>query len=365
VKKKRLVHLISSLKRGGAESLLVDLLKHLDEYEHCVIYFHDGPNQKRIEEQGIQTYKVDGLICFYDPIFWFRLWRLIHVIKPDIIHSALWAANFAGRLLAWILNIPLVSVIHLGIHQDGICRNVIDTITFRFSKKVIAVSQEVADSLYTRSWISAEKISVIPNGIDVTEVKMQAKNFVLTRQEIGLKESDIVIGSVGRFVERKNFALLIHAFSHLAVKNESLQLILVGFGPLEENLRSLVNQFGISERVVFIVGKSAYSYYPLFDCFVLPSFQEGLSIALLEAMCFSLPCLATSPNRSHEVLEDGYNGLVAKSNDLDNLTEKLFLLTSDYNLRKKLGENAYQTMVKRFSIGRMASEYKQVLNQQS
>ncbi len=361
MKKKRLVHLISSLKRGGAESLLVDLLKHLDEFEHHVIYFHDGPNRQRLESQRIATYQVNGLLCLYDPFFWFRLWRLLSRLKPDGIHSALWAANFAGRLMAKILRIPLVSVVHLGVHQDGMFRNMIDWVTFRFSEKVIAVSQEVADSLQARSWVPAEQISVIPNGIDSVAALVQAEKIKVTRQDLGLKTDVVVIGSVGRFIARKNFALLTRAVADLAAQYDAVRLVLVGFGPLESELSSLAQELGIAERVVFIVGKQAYSYYPLFDCFVLPSFQEGISIALLEAMCFSLPCMVTSPIKLHEVLIDGYNGLIVPSNDLKALTEKLNFLVSDAKMRKQLGGNAYETVCKECSIERMIEGYRNIL----
>src|SRR5579859_5390998 len=101
-KRKKVVHLISSLKIGGAESLLYDLIVGLgnQDYEHHVIYFHHGPHVARLEQLGVSTYQVRGIITLYDPIFFWRLARLIKKLKPDVIHSALWAANFAGRIIA-------------------------------------------------------------------------------------------------------------------------------------------------------------------------------------------------------------------------------------------------------------------------
>src|SRR3982750_1406571 len=90
------VHVISSLKIGGAETVLYDLTRglHVKGYQQSVIYFHEGPFSAQLCSLGIQVYYVMGLICLYDPVFWWRMYRLLHNLNPDTIHASLWSAGF-------------------------------------------------------------------------------------------------------------------------------------------------------------------------------------------------------------------------------------------------------------------------------
>jgi len=357
MEKKKIVHIITSLKRGGAESLLVDLLAELTGYEHHVIYFHDGPNRQRLEQIGIKTYQIKGLLSLYDSLFFIRFWRIVKLLNPYCIHSALWAANFAARIIAQLQKIPLVSVMHLGVHQDGTLRNIIDAISFKLSQNVIAVSQEVAESVKNRAWLPAERIVTIKNGINPKRIIAEGQREYVERSTLGIQENDFVIGSVGRFIERKNFPLLLNAVAEIAREHKTVKLVLIGFGPLEKTLRDLAQSLAIKDRVQFIVGKAAYGYYNLFDCFVLPSFQEGMSIALLEAMSFSVPCIVTSSTLEHEVIKSGQNGYVIPSNDQAALVEHIKGLMTDATLRNFLASKAYTSVEQDFSMKAMADNY--------
>lgn len=366
--KKKLVHIISSLKQGGAESLLVDLIRNLDDFEHHVIYFHDGPNRISLQALGIATYHIRGFLCLYDPLFWVRLGVLVHRLKPNCIHSSLWAANFSARILARIVRIPLVSVIHLGVHQDGKIRSMqegklrsmVDWATFALSKQIVTVSQEIADTLKECAWVPAERIQVITNGIDIQAVCQEAHQNRVSKKDIGFDDDALIVGCVGRFIVQKNHCLLIRSFAKSTADIKNARLVLIGFGPTEHSLRVLVDELGISHKVRFEIGKKAYGYYPLFDCFVLSSYQEGISIALLEAMCFSLPCIVTSPTKSHEVITSGYNGLIIPSNNESMLTESLRSLLQDSVVRQKLGIAAFDTVNTAFNIQTMVKKYRKL-----
>lgn len=360
MEKKKIVHIISSLKRGGAESLLVDLLAELTQFEHHVIYFHDGPNRQRLEAMSIKTYQVKGLLLLYDPIFFLRLWCLVKRLQPDCIHSSLWAANFAARIIAKFHHVPLVSVLHWSIFRDGTLRNIIDSFTFQLAQKVVGVSQDIAESLKGSGWIPERNVLTITNGISVHRIHALAAREQVMRSNLYLEPDVFVIGFVGRFVEIKNIPLLVNAFAEILKKNKKIALVLLGFGPLEEKLRSLVRQLNIEDKVRFVVGQAAYGYYHLFDCFVLPSFQEGMSVALLEAMCFSLPCIVTSSTRYHEVIRSDENGFVISSNDKKALVDKLVALMEDPQLRKRIGKQAFECINREFTMTTMTHKYIQL-----
>ena len=360
--KKKIVHLISSLKIGGAESLLVDLIQGLgtDHYEHHVVYFHEGPNVKRIEDLGVPVYKISGLVCLYDPLFVYRLVMTIKKIRPDLIHAALWAAHLFGRIAGKLLKIPIVGAVHLGVDTDGRVRNSIDTLNFGWSNHIIAVSQQVKESIQARGWIDKSRITVIRNGIDPHAIIARSNLSPQTRESLGLSSEHIIIGSVGRFIARKNFSLLLESFAHIAAERDNVRLMLVGLGPQEAELRALAHKLGVSNKVLFIVGQSAYGYFPLFDCFVLSSDQEGLSIALLEALSFSLACVVTSAQSAHELIEHGRNGLVIEPKNKLLLTQALKEIVDDKQLRFQLGTQGHKTLQDKFNLNAMIDAYRNV-----
>lgn len=360
MKKIKVVHLISSLKIGGAEALLVDLIRTLgvQQYEHHVIYFHHGVHENRLRQLDIATYNVVGALSLYDPVFFIRLYRLIRDIKPDVIHSSLWAANFSARILGPILNIPTICAIHLGVETDGAIRNMLDQFTLRFADRIVVISDAVAQSLYDRpSWIEPAKVSLIKNGIDKEHILTLKKQHEQRRRDYGFDEHHIVLGSVGRYIPRKNFPMLLEIFKLLHDEYHQLRLVLIGQGPQENELRSLAENLHIQNVVTFITGQTAYGYYALMDIFVLPSFQEGLSIALLEAMSCGLPCIVSHGSQNHDVIQHSYNGMVVPAGNKDVCITALKCIIEDKSLRIQLGWNAQKTVEQHFSIQSMAQAY--------
>lgn len=362
MKKKKLLHIISSLKIGGAESLLVDMIRELDdEFEQHVIYFHPGPNVTRIEHQGIPVYRIRGLVSLYDPLFLKRLYGLVKSIAPNCIHTSLWAANFFGRIIAKFLKIPTLSVVHLGVNQDGFFRNILDRYTFFLATRTVAVSDDVAQTVEKKGFLKRGHIQVIRNGIDVEYLVQHGRRLCYTLAKLGLDKEHVVFGSVGRFIPRKNYTLLLSSFSQVHGLYPEARLVLIGTGPEEGRLRKTADELGIHDLVRFVVGELAYGYFPLFDCFVLSSLQEGLSIALLEAMSFGLAPIVTVAHEKHEVIKSGENGICVPLNDAKSLSLSMGMLVGDGKLRESLGRKAYESVAKDYSMGRMINSYRRVL----
>jgi glycosyltransferase involved in cell wall biosynthesis len=105
------------------------------------------------------------------------------------------------------------------------------------------------------------------------------------------------------------------------------------------------------------VGQAAYGYYPLMDCFVLPSLQEGLSIALLEAMASRLPCVVTSVDHTHPVIENRVNGMVIQPVNVGQLVDALEAIMGDNDTKIQLGNSAYDSVIKNFTLDGLANAY--------
>lgn len=368
----KVVHVISSLKLGGAETVLYSIVKNLDpkKFKQYVVYFHDGPIRKQIEQLQIETINISGSLLRYDFIFMLRLIKIIKKIKPDIIHSSLWSANFFGSFVSKFLKIPIVSSLHALQEHEGFIRNQLNKLIFgRFAHtskhSIIAVSESVAKSFENKNLIDKAQINIISNCLDISDIIEKSKTHSITRQSLNIADNDFVIGSVGRFVKVKNYNILIDSFYDLLQKYPNIKLVLVGVGPEYQNLKNQVIKLGLADNIHFIIGEPGYKFYQIFDCFAQPSAYEGLSVALLEALCFKLPCIVTGLDRKHDVIKDNYNGLIIEPNNIVQLTGSLETIINNLEWAKKLGANGFDTLKNSFDIKIMINKYEQMFKEKS
>lgn len=352
----KVLHIISSLKVGGAESLLTQLVPGLQQkgVENFVIYFHEGPNAERLKKQGIVIYNVSGWIYRYDPMFFVRLFRLIKKIGPTYINSHLWLANVISACFGWLLKIPVITTVHLisTAEKKGSVskfRYIVDKFVLRLSKKFVLVSFSMESkfkSLYP--FIPTKKISVIPNGID-SELVFQSgvKDSILHGFNKG---SSFTFGSVGRLITRKNFASLIKVFDAVTKLHPACKLIIVGSGPEKQSLLYLVSSLDLQDKVQIVSDSSAYKYYTLMDCYISLSYEEGLSIAILEAMSFSLPVIQSGITNVKTS-----NGFVVTCEN--QAIEVMCKLINDKVLLKEMASESKAQALEKFSISAMVNSY--------
>ncbi|HZW61115.1 MAG TPA: glycosyltransferase [Candidatus Babeliales bacterium] len=362
------VHLTSSLKMGGAEAVLCDLITHLpqDKFRHTVIYFHEGPNLERLHALQIPTIQVQGLFFRYDPIFFIRLYRILKQLNPDCIHALLWAANICGRIIGRLLGIACVNVFHNNVDQDGLLRNWLDRATLLFADRLVAISSGIVQSIKDRDGVlPVKKIEVIPNGVDRTQLRIKEVQYQTNRYEFGFTEDHLIIGTVGRLVSVKRYELLLESFALVNTVMPLARLMIVGSGPQESILKNKAIALGIEQSVVFVVEQQAYGYYPLFDCFVQSSDKEGISIALLEALSFGLPCIVTNADKSHPVIQSGRNGLIVPAGNMRGLANGIMTILNDPASAQAMGNAGQQTIQQHFTLQQMVSAYEKLFRQLS
>jgi glycosyltransferase involved in cell wall biosynthesis len=360
----KVLHIISSLKVGGAESLLVQLVPGLKDQgvDNYVLYFHEGPNSERLEKAGIPVYNVCGKFWRYSPLFFIKVFWLIKKIRPTHIHSHLWLATVIANLYGDVLGIPVATTIHListGEKSGTVSRfrYWVDKFVLRLSRQFVLVSQSMeAEFKELYSFVPAKKISVIQNGIDVNLVRKLGFDGAANQQL--KKNKRFVFGSVGRLIERKNFGALIKAFSLVAQEVGNCELLIVGNGPEKEKLLKLISNLSLGDRVQIISDSSAYKYYTLLDCYVSLSHEEGLSIAMLEAMSFDLPIILQSENNCDITVVNNLNGFLVREEKEAVLAMKQ--LAKDFKIAKQFGLASGELVREKFSLQRVVSSYKNI-----
>ncbi len=181
---------------------------------------------------------------------------------------------------------------------------------------------------------------VIPNGLDLTAFRANVQP--IDRTQFGYSSDHVVSTFVGRLAPEKNLSMLLRAFYGVAMTYDHVRLLIVGDGPDRENLEAQVKHMNIEGKVYF-TGMIDYRDIPAYlaasDIFVTPSSSETFGLSTVEAMAAGLPALGVDAPGSIDVIENGVTGLLA-ANDLAVFTAKLVLLSTNPELRQRLGRQA-------------------------
>lgn len=208
--------------------------------------------------------------------------------------------------------------------------------TYRRNARAIAVSDGVAASIR-----SSVPVEVIVHGTDPRLVVRGDAARAAARTALDLPADALVVGSVGNFTAKKDQATLLRAFAPRPARGRDVVLVLVGLGPLEDDLRALAVELGIGDRVRFPGSRDdVFALLPAFDVFALSSRFEGLPIALLEAMASGVAPVATRVGGIPEVITDADDGLLVDPGDPGALARALDRVLGDDALRGRLGEHA-------------------------
>lgn len=358
------VHIITSLEKGPAQTLLASVLEQLREgpIKHHVIFFHDGPVRQQIERSGVETHKVSGYRSLYEPFFFSALFQRVKMLEPSMIHTSLWSADLFGRMIGRQLKVPVVSSIHGLVEHYGWMKNFIEVLLPVMQARFIAVSPSVKRSLMRKWNIPIEKIAVLPTAIDAEGVMRsgrKAASFLKGRDEF-------VIGTVTRLLSGKNIEFLMEAYAQVFPYFPKTRLLIVGDGPQEDVLRAQARSMtgrGVPEdRIVIISGEDAYAYYPLFDCFVQPS-QSDDPKALLEALGNGLPSIIVSETRRHDFILHEKTGLIVGPGSAELLARELHRVLADEELRARLAKAGRKAATITFSMKETAAVYDEVFRE--
>jgi len=174
-------------------------------------------------------------------------------------------------------------------------------------------------------------------GIDTAEFKRNDSIRQEKRRELNMADDDIIILSVGELNANKNNKVIIEALSKL--KNKKIHYFLCGTGELKEQMMLQAENCGISENIHFLGFRSdVKELYSATDVFVMPSFREGLSRSLMEAMSAGLPCIVSNIRGNVDLIENGKGGFLFNPEDSQKISEKLKILADDKELRETMGE---------------------------
>jgi glycosyltransferase involved in cell wall biosynthesis len=296
----RILHVQSSMDRGGAETLVMSLYRKINR-EH--VQFDFVVNSDKIGAYEEEILQLGGRVIRcpafkgYNIIGYVRWWKkfLAHS-EYRVIHSHIFGT--ASIFLSVARAQGLHTICHSHSTSNG--KGLYSAIKYLFqlpvryvSDSMIACSDDAGKWLYGKKVVQNPRYEVWKNGIDVQAFRFDQERRDRVRAQLGITDQ-IVLGHVGRFIPVKNHKLILGVFKAYHKMQPKSILLLVGEGPLLEEAKARANKLGVGEHVHFLgVRKDVPDLLDAMDCFLFPSLYEGLGISAIEAQASGLPCLVS------------------------------------------------------------------------
>lgn len=349
----KVMQIIPDLGLGGAEimveNLTLELIKEGYELTIISLYDYNSAITARMKEKDIQVNYLHKRLGIDWKII-YRLYKLMKVKKPDVVHTHLYAAPYA-MTAAVFARVPVkVHTIHsIATQELSKPKRIINKIFYKYYGVVpVSISPLVKETVMKEYGFVEKKIEMIYNGID-SEKSIRKMDYTFKNDEINIIH-------IGSFKEPKNHIGLIESFKIVCDKFPNTVLYLIGAGKLEEHIKNCVRELGLEKNVVFLgLQANVYPFLNSADIFVLPSLWEGMPISLIEAMATGLPIVVSHVGGIPDMIQDKISGLVVEVNKED-ISEALIRLIESTELREKLGNEA-MIDAKQFTSKKMAKEY--------
>ncbi|MGQ9617710.1 MAG: glycosyltransferase [Candidatus Aminicenantia bacterium] len=363
----KVLYINQTSKISGAEKSLLSFLERVDReiIEPIVVLPDKGPFYEKIKEAGIETILIPYLIKFGEAHSVLKIPRIIKGISRlcgfikrrniHIVHSNSPRAGFMGGLSAKLSSAK--SIIHVrDIYLSPFSNLIKASILNILSDKIIAVSEATRKSVIQKLKSLSKKVEVIYNGIDLS--KIDSLKFKNIKKEMGIREDEILIESVGILHPVKGHDTFIKAIQYVRERFPNIKALIVGDVLREEDkffkkeLETLTKELGISEQVIFTGFRDdVLGLMNSMDLIVLPSkYEEPFPRVLLEASILRKPILATKVGGIPEIIKDGFSGLLFPPSDYMALADAIKYLIERKDVAKRFGLAARKIVEESFRI---------------
>lgn len=360
--------IVPTLEQGGAEKQLAMLACGLDRshFEPSVVVLtRTGPLESKLRAAGIDVHLI-GKKVTADPWAWYKLFRTIKQIKPDIVHTWIFAANAYGRSAALLAKVPVVVGSERSVDPwKGTWQLSIDRFLAKRTRGISTNSQGVVD-FYHDHGVDPTNFTIIPNGIEPRQVDQEISRQAAF-ERLGIPTSNKLILSIGRLWHQKGYKDLIWSAEMLRIMREDISYVVLGEGPERERLEAYRDNVRAGAAVHLLGHRSdAAQILPYADLFWNGSLYEGQSNGILEAMQAGVPVMATDIPGNRDLIENEKTGILFPVGDVDRLMRTSNQLLNDSQQRSRLIESARELVARQHSASTMIQRhqdwYRKLLN---
>lgn len=352
---KKIVHFIFNLVRGGAETMLVRVIKELPEYEHVVVTLFPG-NHFGNELQCKKWICLDIKSLFVLPLAFFKFRKLVKEENPVLVHTHLFWPTLIARF-SLPGRIPLVTTIHAFIATSGEYKywyiRFLDKLSYAFRKSIIiVVAKGALEEYFSFLHLKPYQAYTLYTFVDV-------ERFDITKASVKKESGTFKLIAVGALRLQKNYPFIIEAMSLLTDKN--IELDIYGVGDLKDELQQQIDATGAK---VYLKGEvnNIEQVIPQYDLFVMSSTYEGFSLGILEAMAMRMPLLLSDIASFKEQCAD--NAWYFSLTDVQNAASQIVSLSRlDKNILFEKGEAGRQRAINNYTLTRHVAGLREIYNE--
>jgi len=373
----RVAFMLTPVEFGGAERVCMTLLRNIDRARFDVVpILLTRPWEKDnlfVRELRKQRYEICEIpVALRETGDYLRVlrcyklvWGLLKGRGFDLLHTHGYFADIVGIPMARLNGLPSVATCHGFISNTWKYNlySTLDRVALRLGTQVLAVSEAIKQDLVDFG-LRPSRVRVMVNAVgsaendDLTQATRDAR-----RKSHGICSADFVVGYVGRLSAEKGLKYLLTACADLVTSGVPLRALVIGDGPQRNELEHLSRQLGLGNRVVFAgFQEDVVQWLPCMDVFVLPSLTEGTPMALLEAMAYGVPAVASAVGGVPQVIRHGETGLLVSPGNTGEISGAVLTLYGNSGTRRTLSQNARTLARMRYGvaewIGRIEAVYR-------
>lgn len=354
----RIEMVLPSLIAGGMEVVTARLVKRLVCAGHTVgvtCILEEGPLADELRREGVRV-KVVPAPGLRTNVFPTQLAAWLQQVAPDVvhIHSGVWLKAARAARMAGVRRVIFTE--HGALDVEPWYSSLIKRQAARFTDVIVSVSEPLARVLTETHGLPADKVRVLPNGVDAELFSPGPSRDLLSAW--GVTQDSLVIGHVARLAAIKNQPLLLEAFARVVQQRPQARLVIVGDGPERELLERRIAALGL-ESTAHLIGehRDVPGLLRSFTMFVLPSKAEGTSMSVLEAMAAGVPVVATAVGGTPALLDAGRCGQLIPANDVGALADAIVGLLDDHERRRAYSTAGRQRVMQYYDERAVSDQY--------
>ena len=358
----RVMFLITSMPVGGAETLLVNLIRGLDR-DHFL------PSLCCLKSLGPLGEELSSEIPVYHDLIRHKcdvrvLSRLTRLFRKQRIDAVVTVGAgdkmFWGRLAARRARVPVVlCALHSTGWPDAIGRLNRSWLLTRWTDGFIGVAEAHGRHLIEREGFPSSQVRVIPNGVDTARFQ-PSLDVAVPRRALGLSPTAPVAGIVAALRSEKNHELFLRAAADVRHQIPEARFLIIGDGPERARLEQLARELKLDDAVLFLGSRSDIpELLSTLDVFVLTSKMEANPVSILEALASGKPVIAPRVGSIGETVINGQTGFLTEPNDSQQVVKRLCELFANPALARQLGQQGRASVVAHWSLERMVEGYQQ------
>lgn len=337
----KILHVSRTMGQGGAEKIVYQLCRDNKEHEQYVISC-GGYYVEELQKIGVKHFVMSDidkknpflmLVCLY------KIWKVVHTEKIDIIHTHHRMAAFYARIISMLSKVKHVYTAHsIFYDKRKLMRYALGNC------EIVAVGNGVKNNLVHVYGIPDERINIIYNS-----VKIEQENYLNEDMLRKSKRGKNFIGNIGRLTKQKGIDVFINAIADIVREFPNVVGVIIGEGEEHIYLETLVEKLEISNNIIFLgYQKNILEIISQLDFVVHSSRHEGLPLIPIETFSQGKTIIASDISGNNEIVKDGVNGFLFEKDNVKELSERMKKLLTNMELSEKLERNAQEEYVKKY-----------------